>query len=94
MKHFKPPHKVDKYGYPIDPEMRRLQKRLGTLAAEFRGTVQDKSDERQKSILNEYHETMDTLYKLGWDDILDFTAELPDYYMPEEYLRRHPTLDW
>lgn len=84
MKQFKPPHKVDNIGYPIDPELRALQRHLGILAQELRGRARGDSDEKQWKIDLEYHTTMKKLYDLGWDDILDIDAELPEHLMPEE----------
>lgn len=92
MNPFKPPHKVDKSGYPVDPVLRNLQKQLGILAAELRGMPQEDTDEKQRQIVEEYRATMDQLYELGWDDILDIEAELPEHLMPEEYTKRHPPL--
>jgi len=88
---FKPPHEVDKSGYPTEPLLRQLQIKLGGLAVEWRG-LHHRGDEKQNDIVTQYHETMKRLYELGWDDILDIDAELPDKLMPQEYLRRHPNI--
>lgn len=78
---FKPSHEVDEFGFPTDPELRRLEDRLGDLAGMWRGTYDEK-------VVQEYHATMARLYELGWNDVLDMESELPDSLMPEEYLRR------
>lgn len=80
-------HKKDSIGFPLDPQLRRLEFRLGNLAAEWR---QFESPERQHEIVQEYHAVMEQLYQLGWDAILDTTSELPDEFMPEEYCKRYP----
>jgi hypothetical protein len=83
-------HEVDDIGLPLDPELRELEFHLGNLAAMWRGSKG--MPERRREIVKEYHDTMAKLYSLGWDAILDIDCELPDELMPEEYLRRHPTL--
>jgi len=84
---FKPPHKVDPIGLPEDHEMREFEFHLGDLAAEYRGTG---SLERRELVVQEYGETLQRLYALGWDDLLDVESELPQSVMPGEYLKRHP----
>src|SRR5579859_8121408 len=79
-------------GYPLDPELKRLQFRLGDLAARWRETYARPGD-REHEIHHEYVATIERLYELGWDDVLDIDSELRDALMPAEYLRRHPTLD-
>ncbi len=74
-------HEVDVFGFPIDPELSRLESWLGELAARWRGTW-------DQNIVDEYHTTMTRLYELGWDGRLDIESELPDRLMPEEYLSR------
>lgn len=81
------PHKVDKIGYPIDPELRRLQFLLSNLAAEWREA--HGQPEKQDDIVRTYHQTLHTLYGLGWDAELDMDAHLPDKLMPEEYVKRN-----
>ncbi|NJN68779.1 MAG: hypothetical protein HC884_19795 [Chloroflexaceae bacterium] len=81
-------YETDAVGYPLDPQMRQLQAYLGTLAGMWRNAKRKGKVERQAEIVQEYHETMAQLYALGWDDALDIDAELPDEFLPEEYLRR------
>lgn len=81
------PHKVDKFGYPIDPELRRLEFRLGDLAAMWRGSYD--RPERQQAIMREYHQVMQSLYELGWDAELDMESHLPQEVMPAEYVKRN-----
>jgi hypothetical protein len=67
-----------------DPVIRQLQFKLGELAATF-GTTPNPTQ-----IVEEYKQAVSQLYQLGWDGIIPFDCELPDPYMPEEYLRRNP----
>ncbi len=83
-------HKLDKLGYPIDPELRELEFHLCDLAGAWR--AESGGPRRQEEIVHEYHETMTKLYSLGWDAVLDIECELIDELMPEEYLRRHPPI--
>ena len=78
-------HKTDAVGYPLDPELRKLEFHLCGLAGDWRGSWGDSN--RQAEIVREYHATMAKLYALGWDGILDIECELLDELMPEEYLR-------
>jgi hypothetical protein len=82
------PHKVDSIGYPVDPELRRLEFLLGDLAAEWRGSCEH--PEKQQTIVITYHQTLRRLYDLGWDAELDLESHLPEEYMPEEYIKRNP----
>ena len=41
-------------------------------------------------IVNLYHKTIEELYSLGWDDVLQITQELEREFMPETYLIRNP----
>jgi hypothetical protein len=75
------PHEVDQFGFPVDPELKRLESRLGELAGGWRWTY-------RQDVVEEYHQTMARLYELGWDAVLDHESELPDAFMPAEYLRR------
>lgn len=74
-------HKTDDIGLPIDPELRRLELVLGYLAAKWRTTW-------DISVVQEYQQVFKQLYELGWDGVLDLQSELPDEFMPEEYLGR------
>ena len=79
------PHQVDECGYPLDPELRRLEFYIGDLAAKWRGCATLECRDR---IFREYHMTMKKLYDLGWDSSLDIESELPNEFLPEEYLLR------
>jgi hypothetical protein len=79
-------HEVDDIGLPVDPELRKLEKKLCILAATWRGSWG--YPRRQEEIVREYHATMAKLYSLGWDGELDVDGELPDNLLPKEYLRR------
>jgi hypothetical protein len=80
-------HATDKSGYPLDPELRRLEFYLGELAGLWRGAYGDQ--ERQDETVQEYRAILARLYELGWDATLDIESELPEELMPEEYLRRN-----
>lgn len=82
------PHKVNEIGLPIDPELKRLEFRLGQLSRQWRG-YSGNPDVRER-IVKEYHKTMEQLYNLGWDGELDIDEILPKEFMPEEYLKRVP----
>ncbi|HCR70861.1 MAG TPA: hypothetical protein DIW23_05410 [Anaerolineae bacterium] len=62
-----------------------LEKKLCYLAMEWRG-----NPNRREEIRTEYENLVKELFLLGWDDILDFDCELPDEFMPTEYIKRHP----
>jgi hypothetical protein len=81
-------HKVDEIGYPLDPELRKLEFHLCELAGAWRASWGN--PERQEEIVAEYHATMAKLYSLGWDGTLDMECELLKELLPEEYLKRHP----
>lgn len=81
------PHSADISGYPLDPELRKLEFQLGDLAELWRGSFGD--DNRQSQLVDEYHSILTRLYHLGWDSELDIESELPDRLMPQEYLRRN-----
>ena len=81
-------HAMDEIGYPLDPELRRLEDRLGELAARWREAYARPGD-REHEIHHEYVATIERLYELGWDDVLDIDSVLRDALMPAEYLRRH-----
>lgn len=80
-------HNVDEFGYPIDPELRRLEFLLGDLAAQWRGAYD--YTEKQKAIVRQYHQVMQTLYERGWDAELDMESHLPKELMPKEYVKRN-----
>jgi len=80
-------HATDKSGYPIDPELRRLEFRLGDLAGLWRRMHGDQS--QQDALVKEYVIIIAQLYSLGWDAVLDIESELPDRLMPDEYLKRN-----
>ncbi len=86
-------HAVDESGFPLDPELRRLEDHLGDLAAEWRGSQEQ--SEHAAAIVREYHATLERLIELGWDASvgeLDYEDLLPDDLMPDAYLRRHEHL--
>lgn len=79
-------HQVTSSGFPVDPELARLENDLGALAAQWRGARGQ--PERQAGIVQEYLATFAQLTQLGWNaDIanLEHEATLPDDLMPEAY---------
>jgi hypothetical protein len=76
-------HEVDIFGFPVDPELDRLEGYLSNLAALWRGTY-------RQDVVEKYHATIARLYELGWDGTLDIDSELPDEFMPKKYLQRRP----
>lgn len=83
-------HLVNESGYPVDPELFRLESRLSQLAAGWRGARDQ--PERQAWFVREYHATMNQLIAHGWDVRLaglDAEDTLPEALMPETYRRRH-----
>lgn len=60
-----------------------LETQLGRLAARWRGT--DNPDDAMK-IVNEYVEILRDMISKGFNQSLDVDAELPDKFLPVEYL--------
>lgn len=67
---------------------------LGRLAAHWRYAGMHERAEEQASVQEVYAATIHRLFDLGYDDpgALDVESELPDAFMPHEYLVRYPTL--
>ena len=83
-------HAVDASGFPIDPELRRLENLLGDLAAEWRSAADDA--EHADEVVHQCHATLQRLTELGWDariGELDYEDLLPDQLMPDKYRLRH-----
>lgn len=62
------------------------QKRLTQLAGAWYSTNDPSAKLR---IVKEYHDTYHNLRKLGWNGPLDIEVELPDEFMPQDYLDRY-----
>jgi hypothetical protein len=60
-----------------------LETKLGHLAARWRGT---ENSEEADLIVRQYQAVLRCMIELGYRDALDVDAELPDEYMPVEYL--------
>jgi hypothetical protein len=60
-----------------------LETKLGRLAARWRGT---EDSEEAQSIVHQYQAILRCMIELGYHDSLDADAELPDEYLPSEYL--------
>jgi hypothetical protein len=73
-------------GFTTNPVYDALERQLAKLAAKWRGT-------KSAKIIEQYHDVMNTLMELGWDDTLDMDAELPEEHMPKQYIERHPLLE-
>src|SRR3712207_1574399 len=83
-------HSVDASGFPVDPDLRRLENHLSDLAAEWRGSEAGSTEAAE--LVRQYHATVARLVDLGWDARtaeLGYEDLLPDEIMPEAYLRRH-----
>ncbi len=61
----------------------QLERQLGGLAARWRGTDEQRA---AASIVKNYQSTLRRMIALGYHDSLDVESELPDEYMPAEYL--------
>ncbi len=69
---------------PIDVEfLDILERKLGRLAARWRGT---ESSEEAELVVRQYQAILRCMVELGYRDSLDVDAELPDVYMPAEYV--------
>ncbi len=62
-------------GFPSDPAIRELERKLGNLAAKWRRTT-------DKAVVDQYHKTYRELQRLGWEGSLDLESCLPDHLMP------------
>jgi hypothetical protein len=80
-----PKHPVRKDGYPVDPEMRKLEQKLEDLGEFYIGST----PEKRINIVREYHETMKRLLELGWEGPLHIEGYLPKNKMPPEYLEKY-----
>lgn len=63
-----------------------LESRLGRLAARWRGT---ENTQEAEAIVQQYQSILLWMIELGYRDSLDVDAELPDEYLPAEYLALH-----
>lgn len=79
-------HEVDRFGYPVDPELHELESYLGDLAAQWRTVA--RGLEHQDDIVSEYHDTLKQMFSHGWRGSLDVESELPDALLPAFYLEQ------
>jgi hypothetical protein len=63
-----------------------MESKLGRLAARWRGT---NNPQEAQTLVNQYQALLRCMVELGYQDALDVDAELPDEYMPAEYLALH-----
>lgn len=63
-----------------------LETRLGHLAARWRGT---QNPNEAEAIVRQYQSILLWMIEMGYQDTLDVDAELPDEYLPGEYLALH-----
>jgi hypothetical protein len=80
--------KLDEFGFPLDSRLRELHSRLAYIAMEWRGAKNNPG--LRDKLVQEYHEILLYLYKVGWGGFLHYEAMLPDECMPEEFFRRYP----
>lgn len=60
-----------------------LETKLGSLAARWRGT---NTIEEAATLVRQYQSVLRTMIELGYHQWLDVESELPDEYMPADYL--------
>lgn len=60
-----------------------LERKLGHLAARWRST---QNTQAEAEIIRQYQSILHCMIELGFHDSLDVDAELPDEFMPAEYL--------
>lgn len=63
-----------------------LETKLGHLAARWRGT---QDPQEAQTLVRQYQAILRCMIELGYHDSLDVDAELPDEYLPAEYLTLH-----
>jgi hypothetical protein len=63
------------------PSRKELLFSLGDIAERWRET-------QRPRYIKEYHDAYHQLRSLGWSGTLDIEAELPDEYMPKDYVER------
>lgn len=63
-----------------------LETKLGRLAARWRGT-HDPGESAE--LVRQYQAVLRCMIELGYRESLDIDAELPDQYLPSEYLMLH-----
>jgi hypothetical protein len=63
-----------------------LETKLGHLAARWRGT---QDPQEAQTLVRQYQAILRCMIELGYRDSLDVDAELPDEYLPAEYLTLH-----
>lgn len=64
-----------------NPSRKELLFSLGDIAAQWRDT-------QDPRFIKRYHDTYHQPRSLGWSGTLDLEAELPDEYMPKDYIER------
>jgi len=67
--------------YSNNPEHNQLMEELSQLACEWRST-------KENSTANLYSATLLRLMSLGWKDELPIDIELPDEFLPPQYLNQ------
>jgi hypothetical protein len=72
---------TNRSGLPTDPTLEALEVKLGSLAAQWRGSDDPK-------FVEQYHAVYECLVALGWDDSIDIEDQLPTRLMPQHYVNR------
>ena len=76
------------FGYPTDPQLRKLYRRLCEIAGKIGGVPPlDEHD----ILAEEYEATLKELYSLGWNDYVDLECGIDP--MPEIYYEKVKELD-
>jgi hypothetical protein len=74
----------------LDHELiERLTIKLGLLAKQWNIAKESDKPEELEELTHTYTHMLKSLMALGYDKWLNLDAELPDEYMPEEYLNRY-----
>ncbi|MBX3082227.1 MAG: hypothetical protein KF716_11395 [Anaerolineae bacterium] len=69
-------------------EIQQLEISLSLLASRWRGSFNE--PEIQDELVQEYRKTVQRLYELGWDDVIGIESQLPEEFMPMDYVQRNP----
>lgn len=69
---------------------RDFERRLCDIAAQWRASWGN--EPKQNQLVEEYCKTMSSMFALGVDEEVHIECELPDEFMPEEYLQKYPKI--
>ncbi len=69
---------------PARPSLGEMERSLSTLAARWRSR---QNTPEAEAVVHAFQSILRLMVELGYHDSLDVDAQLPDEYMPDEYLR-------